>query len=518
MDSKLTGSYYTPIKLVNSMVEFIEEDLNRTHILEPSAGDGRFIEKLLKNNCEIDAVELINEKAEFIRSKFKNQRVNSINSDFIRYSFTCKKKYDYIIGNPPYINKKYLNEEERNLSKKLYKEFGLREATFSNLWVSFILASIKLLKSDGTIFFVLPLEFLQVNHSKPIRIFLEKKFKAIEIFVFKKSIFETIQQDVCLIYISNRENDIKNYIKYNIVKDVDLKNPIGFNKIMRNMPLDKWTNSIIDDEEIELIKRLSDKCKTIDTFGKITPGIVTGANNFFILTKEFVSSKRIKNYVVPIIPKSSYIGQKLIFNKEDFKRLNEDNKLVNLLKLNDFNYNKLPKGIKEYLNEGEENKINLRFKCSRRKPWYIIPKSNIGNLFFFKRYGKYPKLVINESNIYTTDIAYNIILSDKYDKNSLAFCFYNVLTLVMCEYMGRFYAGGVCELTPNEFKKVTIPYIEINKEEIKCLDEMFRNNKDINDIISYVNKKVLSNIATEEEILKLEDIRGRYLKRRLMKQ
>ena len=113
---------------------------------------------------------------------------------------------------------------------------------------------------------------------------------------------------------------------------------------------------------------------------------------------------------------------------------------------------------------------------------------------------------------FTTDIAY--YKADwKYDKFSFAFCFYNSLTLVLCEYNGRFYGGGVGELVPNEFKDLHIPYQPVEKEQVNILDTMFREKRDFTDIIDYVDGIVL-NLPKEQKEL-LQNIRNRYLKRRL---
>ena len=90
------------------------------------------------------------------------EKCEIICADFLSYALETEKKYDFIIGNPPYISKKSLPECQRNLSLKLVEHFKLDEALFQNIWVSFILASLKVLSPNGSIFFVLPFEFLQV--------------------------------------------------------------------------------------------------------------------------------------------------------------------------------------------------------------------------------------------------------------------------------------------------------------------------------------------------------------------
>lgn len=133
---------------------------------------------------------------------------------------------------------------------------------------------------------------------------------------------------------------------------------------------------------------------------------------------------------------------------------------------------------------------------------------------FFKRFHYLPKIIINSADIHTTDIAYNIRIKDKYDPSSFAFCFYNSLTLALCEYNGRFYGGGVGELVPNEFKSLAIPYKKVAKEHLQQLDNMFRTETPFSDIIDYVDTVVLGSLS-DNEIKLLQNVRNRYLTRRL---
>lgn len=515
MSNKITGSYYTPKNLVSQMVKFISNKKCGNHILEPSAGDGRFIGELLKlKKFNIDSVELIESKAKNIEETYAGQNVNSINLNFLEYAQKCEKRYDLIIGNPPYIDGKILDEKSKSISFELGKEFNLSKSSIRNIWVSFILASIKLLKSKGSMFFVLPSEFLQVDYAKNLRKILESRFNEIEIFVFNKKIFEGIQQNVCLVYMSNISSEISQYIKYNIVED-DLNNINSCSKIMRNMPLEKWSNAIVSDDNIEMLKKIESRCVSISDIGDMSPGVVTGANSYFIKNKEFIKKNKLESYVKKIIPKSSYISNKFILNDEDFNKVSRENKDVYLIYLN--NKKKFSKNIKEYISYGEKEGIYSRYKCTTRNPWYNLPKFKQGSLLFYKRYDEIPRLIVNSCDICTTDIAYNIEVSSEYDIESLGFCFYNSLTLLLCEFNGRFYGGGVIELTPNEFRKVKIPYRLIKKEDIQTLDGMIRNRVDINEIIKFVDNIVLKEIATEEEINTINELRLEYIKRRKFK-
>ena len=93
-------------------------------------------------------------------------------------------------------------------------------------------------------FFVLPFEFLQVQYAEKLREFLETKFNTIEITTFEDGVFSDIEQDVCLVYLSNEKNG-KPYIKYTTLISAEDTTKTFESIIMRNKPLKKWSNCII---------------------------------------------------------------------------------------------------------------------------------------------------------------------------------------------------------------------------------------------------------------------------------
>ena len=126
----------------------------------------------------------------------------------------------------------------------------------------------------------------------------------------------------------------------------------------------------------------------------------------------------------------------------------------------------------------------------------------------------FPRVIANQADVYTTDIAYNIRFYSDYNAPSFAFCFYNSLTLALCEYNGRFYGGGVGELVPSEFKALHIPYKPILDADIQLLDKMIRDKEDMQSIVDYVDRIVLADLP-EEHIKLLQAIRTRYISRRM---
>lgn len=519
-DEKISGSYYTPYDVITFMMNYLEkEKQDFRSVLEPSAGDGRFLSLLLKKAEHIDAVELFEEKVYQIQKKYTNENLEVIHKDFIQFATEKQADYSLIIGNPPYINLKVMEREDIKKARELCKIERLAESAMQNMWLAFVVGASRLVAKEGTIFFVLPMEFLQVQYAEKLRGYLEKKFNTIHIITFRETLFEGIEQEVCLVYLANKQRK-EEHILYEIYETVKIEKALHINLIKKNKPLQKWSNAILSDEEISLLKGQASQWCKVGTMGTVAPGIVTGGNKFFILTEEQVKKYNCEKYVLPIVQKSSFVDVNTMeINEEVLEKIKNVGKPVFLLDLAKAG-KKLPKALQAYLEwSGEQEvqgiRLKERYKCANRDPWYGVPIANKGDVIFFKRYHILPRLYLNKANVHTTDAGYHIRLSEKYEADSFVFCFFNSLTLATCEYNGRYYGGGVSELVPSEFKNITVPYQKIAEEHIKELKEKFKAKVSIDEIVAFVNDKTIGKILENEQIEKLEEIRKKLILRRI---
>jgi adenine-specific DNA-methyltransferase len=371
-------------------------------------------------------------------------------------------------------------------------------------------------------FFVLPMEFLQVQYAEKLRAYLEKIFNTIHIICFENAIFSDIEQDVCLVYMKKEQVETA-HISYEIYQNASSKKAVFSNVIKKNKPLKKWTNAILEDDDIALLKSKIEKYQSVGQLGTSAPGIVTGGNKFFILTQEQVEEYKCGNFVIPILQKSSFVAENTIFLDDDtIQKLLEKKKPMFLLDLADVEEERLPQELLAYLDKIKEEKVgeialSKCFKCANRKPWFGVPIVNKGEIVFFKRYHMVPRVYVNKIDIHTTDAGYHIRLNPEFNKESVVFCFYNSLTLAQCEFEGRYYGGGVSELVPSEFKKLAIPYRNIESQDVEKLNEMFREKENLEKIVSFVNEKTIAKDMSEEEVEKIEYVRRRLVERRMGK-
>lgn len=519
-NNKETGSYYTPYNLINFMNRYLQKNNQSfVNVLEPSAGDGRFLSVLLSQSNRVKAIELFDKKVKDISQKYKSPNLIVEQKNFLDFARISKEKYSLIIGNPPYINPKVMEKNDIKKAKELCEIEGIDTSIMQNMWAAFVVGASRLLLPSGTIFFVLPTEFLQVQYAEKLRAHLEEKFNTIHIISFQEAIFTDIEQEVCLVYLSNRTQE-EPYILYEIYKDTVSDELLFSNTIKKNKPLKKWSNAILSDDEILLLRDTSKNYSTVNDMGTTAPGIVTGGNKYFIITEEKVNEYECQAYVLPILQKSSYMPEDTIIMDVDLiKELNLKKKPAYLLNLAKVKEEELPNKLRTYLDWAKAQKVGdielvKCFKCANRKPWYGVPIVNKGDVVFFKRYHLAPRVYVNNADVHTTDAGYHIRLKSEWEKESVVFCFYNSLTLAQCEFQGRYYGGGVSELVPSEFKELKIPYRKIEDRDIKTLNQMFKDKKDLDSIVQFVNTRTISNDMEKQTVEKIEAIRKKLIQRR----
>lgn len=498
---KLTGSYYTPKALSDFMVRYVMNKIESRSIsiLEPSVGDGVFITSLTNNlitKKSDTAITILDiNKAELLKAKKKVKDSDSfsqshiINKDFLEFQKEINKRYSLIIGNPPYINIRLLSYENIKLCEEIHARSELSKKRINNIWTAFVAANIKLLTTDGVLAFVLPADLLQVKYAEEIRTLLENSFNRIEIFTFKTLAFPEIEQQTVILFAFKKAKS-KGTFFYSILDVAKDK----FKKISSNglmISPSKWTHYILNTNEIKLLNYINSKLPRISDFVNVSAGIVTGANSYFILSKKTVDEYDFTNIVLPIIPKSKMIDGSIDLSKKDFEKIVKSEKPTFLLALD--NTIKRNGKLSTYIKKGVKLKINQRYKCSLRNKWYCVPNiSTQPEAIFFKRIHLYPKVVRNTSNVYVTDAAYKIFTKKECNIESFIFSFYNIVTLIFSELMGRKYGGGVLELTPNEFKNLPLPYMQIGKREYNKFKKEFKSMNSISDIFCLDQELFLS--------------------------
>jgi len=510
---KLRGGFYTPELIASFMLKWAFNGNKNFDVLEPSCGDGVFLKGIKSGGYDYKSVTAIEyDKIEAKKAasiELDNSKV--INSDFHEYCINSKKRFDLVIGNPPYIRFQYFNKEQQKAAADIFGKANLRYSKLTNAWVSFVVGSSLMLKEEGKIGFVLPAEILQVSYAKPLRNFLSHFFNKINIVSFEKLVFPDIQQEVVLL-LCEKNKSKKHRIEHLELKDASHLASLDVTKLKSpqkriDFKSNKWTFYFLDQMEIDFLEELQ-KEKSISKFGeyaKVEVGITTGSNPFFTVPLSTVKSYNLEKYAKPLVGRSVQVPSS-IFTKKDWKRNREIEARTHLLTFDTMKKMNGEAGVKEYIAWGEDQEIHKGYKCRIRPEWQIVPSLRVSDALFIRRNNLYPKLIINEARAYTTDTMHRVTINKDVNIKSLTASYYNSLSLAFTEICGRSHGGGVLELMPNEVEEILLPYDEKNQDLLNFIDKGIRAKKDISEILKITNDKILKeNLGFSSKEIKLAD-------------
>lgn len=502
---KLRGAYYTPDELARLMIRLV---CSRDYkcILEPSCGDGVFIDKvmdahILTDDATITAVEIEPDEAEKVKSRYASSNKVHINQeDFFDFyeRVLGKENYDLIVGNPPYIRYQYLTETQREIQSKILTSHGMKSNKLINAWVAFLVACVQLLEDDGRIAFVIPAEILQVAYAEDLRLYLANNLSSITLIAFKQRVFPEIEQEV-LVLIGTKANR-KEGIRIIEIADLaelaslDLQT-VGYNSIQHVK--EKWTKYFMTSDEMDVIRQIRNdyRFSKFADFGLINVGITTGNNKYFSVDKNTVSKYALDYISKPLIGRSSH-AHGIYFTNEDWHKNIEQGKRAYLVDFPNIPIEEYPPKHREYIKYGETSGENTGYKCSIRDRWYIVPSVWIPDAFFLRRNNLYPKFVINRCEAVSTDTMHRMKFNEGVNPNYVLLSYYNSISFAFTEICGRSYGGGVLEILPREMGNIMLPVIEkidslLEIELLEYIDSIVRSDDDIEKALDAVDKKLL---------------------------
>lgn len=509
---KLRGGYYTPMPITRFLANWAIHSPDMT-ILEPSAGDGNFMEAAAERLISLGVplksipklllgIEIDSAESNRARSRMKELDIpgsgqSVLNGDFFQF---CRKQlgkckiYDAIVGNPPFIRYQNFPEEQRTIAFGLMEDAGLHPTGLTNAWVPFLVGSTLLLGDHGRIGMVAPAELLQVGYAAELRQFLSEKFSRLTLIAFRRLLFGDAQQEVVLL-LGEKNGDERRGIRTVEIDDIgslySYKHPSFSDGELK--PLDhtteKWTQYFLSTEEIILLRKLRQDphLKRLGELTEINVGIVTGLNEFFVLNMQKVAEYKIAEHTVPIVSRSAHLPG-IVFSNTDWKVNADNNYRAFLLNAPDAPFTRLPASLRKYIGVAEKLGWNKGYKCRIRDRWYVVPSAWAPDAFLLRQVNGYPRMILNNSDATCTDTIHRVKFRNGIAHQTVATAFLNSLTFAFSEVIGRSYGGGVLELEPREAETLPIPLQRATKLDTKHINKLILEGSisevlDINDAV-----------------------------------
>ncbi len=410
-------------------------------------------------------------------------------------------KFDYIVGNPPYIGQKVLNNEYK---KFLYKEFGDVYKGKGDLYFCFYKRILDLLKDDGTAGIITPRYFMQSPSGKYLRNYLIHNSTIEKIVDFLgANLFTGLGIASCIVIFSHKEKNTmhnnsidKNTINENILsknitqekylelykiidENINIKkiayleeylNSDNFKKIRVNVDSlgEDWL--MLDQAEFEFYNKIQNKCEYfLEEICESFQGIITGCDKAFVVDKDDENIEKIDGRLLKNWIKNKNVGKYIINNSQ--------NKLIysnDIEKEEDY-----PFVIENFLMP-YKSKLQNRRECIRKsRKWYELQWGREKYLFEQKKImypykSKNNRFAIDIDNSYGSADVYSFYIKNEY-KNEFSYEYlvgilnskiYDKYFKIIGKEMGK----KIFDYYPNRVMKLKI-FKDDNYTEIEALSK-----------------------------------------------
>lgn len=345
-DKKKEGQYMTPdgiVSMILNNIGYTENHVLTRKIMEPSFGDGAFLINIVQriisegtrtglSKQQITDIIQANvfgiEKDKILYQKTL-ERLNSLLAVYdipeIQWEknltcgdtlIECKKhigKYDYVVGNPPFVRVHNIPDEYRDVVKQFQFVDGMID-----LYIVFYEIGINLLNNKGKLGYISPNSFMKNSSQKKFRNYLIDNKYISAIYDFKTSkIFQDADTYTCICILNKNKNrtdfsvDYKEYSMYKVV----VENKFSFEYFANQLHDNPWNLS--SDEDIKFLEKNRNLPIKISNMAIVQNGIATNRDAVYVihtycnkeLTEEYCGKHTDKKKIVYFKDKSGNIKE-----------------------------------------------------------------------------------------------------------------------------------------------------------------------------------------------------------------
>ena len=369
---------------------------------------------------------------------FNIHQANSLETDWNQIFDV--EGFHYIIGNPPYVS---THDMASDMAQFLKHNFITVQAGVSNLFYAFVEQSMKFLREDGCLCFIVPNNFLTIRSAENLRSYIQRnKYLRLIVDFGENMVFKPVKTYSAALMLDKKRNDI---FHYGILHKSDNIEEQLFTHEVHKMDinkLDKQGWKLISQRALDNIRRIEGQHKSIKEF--IRTGIATLKDKVYI-----IDCRDENGYYQEANGEKFYIERCLIrtLYKISSIRANED--IENFKKHIIFPYEKGKKGFKIIPERKMKESYPLCYayflamkdeldKRDKGKPnpaaWYAYGRpqnlNRYGRKLIFPVFSQKPKFILEEDETALFCNGYGIFENDYMDLEILM----KILNSIIMEY------------------------------------------------------------------------------------
>ena len=471
------GQFPTPTFLAEEILHYAVQLMKieaKVSFLDPAIGTGSFYSALNKavSTSQIDRAlgfEIDPHYGDPAISLWDEHKISIVLGDFTRAKPI--PDYNVIICNPPYVRHHHIaGEDKARLRQSVLSSAGIDLSGLAGLYCYFMGISHPWMAPGAIAGWLIPSEFMDVNYGKAIKQYLLNKVTLLHLHRFdpRDVQFADALVSSAVIWIRNESPPTDHQVQFTYGGSLlkPLKSLMVSSEALAAEP--KWSrfpNASVRKQKEQV--RLAD-------FFRISRGIATGDNKFFILTEDQITQKGLPiEEFCPILPSPRYLPQDLVEDQGDGSPSIEKRLFLLNTRLKEDEIKKTYPKLFDYLESGKAKGVNSRYLCSHRTLWYAQenrPAAPIVCTYLGRsdsKGGRPFRFILNRSRATVANVylaMYPTLLMEKCIRKDpgllqRVWAELNSLSPDALLDEGRVYGGGLHKLEPRELANLPADFI-----------------------------------------------------------
>lgn len=367
----------------------------------------------------------------------------------ISWMLDSGKSFDAIVGNPPYTSLSFVGDEVRAAVRSLCGLDGKPIRLSGNLWSTFLLASLRVLKPGGSMAFVLPAAWDYADYANCLRQQLPSRFETFHVFRSARPLFPSVTEGSVVILGTGYG------LEHRYASRVNCRDLASVCSALSDFKVGERPVSASQGDDV---RARSGVC--LDGYLDIRLGGVTGDSKYFTLSERDRLSFGIPAFACrKIVSRSRHMRWPSI-GKSEWEDLRDAGEKVWLFRPTPsaLSHPNVANYLSRSASEGGCDRE--RFKISRRHPWYVTPLPSRADAFISGMSGRGPMIVFNNMpSLSATNTLYVVRfhkeLSSGQQRN-LALQLLNGRIGEQLWKLQRNYAGGMKKFEPGDLLKLRV--------------------------------------------------------------
>lgn len=365
------GQFATPPPLAQHILQHAKRLLGKRSVrfLDPALGTGAFYSALratfAPRNIKVAVgYEIDRDFAAAATSLWGKQGLSVMAEDFTKAE---PAQFDLIICNPPYVRHHHIGADKERLLQRTRDLSDVKVSGLAGLYVHFLLQSHAWMAPGAIAGWLIPSEFMNVNYGSAVKRYLREQVTLLQLHRFDPDDVQFADALVssAVVWIKNEPAPKRHKPLFTFGGSLDKPNITAEIDVSLLGDSDKWIRYPQKNQRSRPAKvRLGD-------LFKITRGIATGNNAYFILNEASVKKHQLPRAVLrPILPSPRYLGVNDVLTDKKGVPTNTHKLFLLDTHLDEATIASRYPALSAYLSDGRSAGTHQRYLCSKRKRWY----------------------------------------------------------------------------------------------------------------------------------------------------